>query len=70
MIVIAPLTENTMSYDEALLYCAFLDYNGHRDWRLPTRDEYDSNVSIWGWYAGRSSEWAVSYKVCPVRDIC
>ena len=69
MIELASLTENKMTYDEAILYCQFCNHNGHRDWRLPTRDEYGNNDKIWGWFAGRSSAWTVSQKVCPVRDV-
>ena len=26
--------------DEAVLYCQFLEYDGHNDWRLPTMREW------------------------------
>lgn len=32
---------NTMTVDEAVLYCKFLDLGNHTDWRLPTYDEID-----------------------------
>lgn len=69
MIEVALISEQEMTYDEAVLYCAFLDYNGHRDWRLPTRSEYLDVIGISGWYVGRSSELVSKWKVCPVRDI-
>lgn len=33
-----PLTNQTMGYYQAELYCQFLEYNGHQDWILPTFD--------------------------------
>lgn len=48
MIELAPRSKNEMTYAEAVMYCVFLDYNGHTDWRLPTRAEYflDANILI------------------------
>jgi hypothetical protein len=40
MIDFAQTSANVMSYDEALLYCAFCNYGGHKDWRLPTYKEF------------------------------
>jgi hypothetical protein len=64
MIEIAPRSENAMTYDEAILYCQFLDYKGHTDWRMPTLDE---TIRHHGWYVDSKSKllWGVS----PVRDI-
>jgi hypothetical protein len=39
MIELAPITQNKMTYVEAILYCQFLVHLGHRDWRLPTTEE-------------------------------
>lgn len=69
MIELAPLSKEELTYDEAILYCTFLDYNGHTDWRLPTRVEYLDVIGISGWYDGRDGEWVPKWKVCPVRDI-
>lgn len=33
-------------YKIAWLYCLTLDYNGHKDWRLPTDIEYTSCKDI------------------------
>lgn len=32
-------TETHTSWDEAKLYCAFLEVDGKNDWRLPTNEE-------------------------------
>jgi hypothetical protein len=69
MLEVAPISDHEMTYEEAVLYCAFLDYNGHRDWRLPDRAEYMDVIGISGWYVCRSSEWVSKWKVCPVRDV-
>jgi hypothetical protein len=73
----APKTKNAMTYDEAILYCQFLEYNGYSDWRLPTRAEYlkdwcrPGNI-IWVSdpepydYQHYSNEYL--FEVCPVRE--
>lgn len=66
----APLSKS-MTYEEAILYCQFLEYNGHKDWRMPTKaEEYNvSNRS--GWYLGDVfSQFNFTYPVAPVRDAC
>jgi hypothetical protein len=68
MIEIAQQTKHEMTYEDALLYCQFLEYNGHRDWRMPTQHEYRTTVTILGWYIDR----IIAYRhwpVTPVRDI-
>ena len=69
MIEVAPLSTEELTYDEAVLYCTFLDYNEHTDWRLPDRAEYLDVIGISGWYVDRGSEWVSKWKVCPVRDV-
>ena len=54
-----------MTYDEAVLYCQFLDYDGYTNWRLPTRTEW--NHDWWFWFQDRD-ETRTLY-VRPVRDI-
>lgn len=68
MIEFAPRSSKLMTYDEAVLYCQFLDYNGHKDWRMATRTEYNSIRELAGWYVGDT--WGVKWYVVPVRDIC
>ena len=76
MIELAPKSENHMTYGEALLYCQFLDYNGYRDWRLPTYDEYlcartimYASLEAPGWWDGDTSAGGtINYRVQPVRD--
>jgi hypothetical protein len=36
----APQSIDIMSYNDAILYCVFLDYNDHRDWRIPTLQDF------------------------------
>jgi hypothetical protein len=67
MIEIAQQTKHVITYGEALLYCQFLDYNDHSDWRLPTGDEYIASNLIWGWYQDKPMLHYCS--VTPVRDI-
>lgn len=78
MIELAPNPENKMTYEEALLYCQFLKYNGHSDWRMPTRSEYRTITKLAGWYTdnGQSTQsdeypWnsvREIWTVTPVRD--
>jgi hypothetical protein len=71
MLEVAPRSKNYMTYEEAILYCQFLEYNGHRDWRMPTRDEYSSNA----YHDARVGDWYIDRTVCyaswvtPVRDV-
>lgn len=44
MIDFAQTSANVMRYDDALLYCQFLEYGGHRDWRLPTYKEFRAHA--------------------------
>jgi hypothetical protein len=59
-------TMTGLTYEEAELYCQFLEYNGHRDWRIPTLDEHSEELT--GWYSPQTS---VVYRmhVTPVRSI-
>ena len=71
MIELAPSTENEMTYEEAILYCQFLEYDGHRDWRIPTKKEWsDYRYNIWGWHKHYGVLiMHVKHIVTPVRDI-
>lgn len=70
MIEVAPESDRVMSYNEALLYCQFLDYDGHQDWRMPTEDELSGDASNWGWYLGDvDAEFIANITVTPVRDV-
>lgn len=66
MIELAPQSEVGMSYEEAVLYCAFLEYNGHKDWRLPA-DSEGVQYNLYSWYLNdiASGMWCV----VPVRDV-
>ena len=69
MIECAPASEITMTYNEAVLYCMFCNYNGHRDWRLPTTDEYKSiKTPPVHWFVNRKSSFS-TWGVLPVRDV-
>lgn len=69
MIEYAPVSKNKMTYDEAIVYCQFLKYNGYRDWRLPTREDYFLFGNIYGWYLDRERTANSEHPVKPVRDI-
>ena len=69
-IEVAPTSNEMMTYENAKLYVLFYKHNGHRDWRLPTLQEWlNHNPPLLGWedYAEHSSD-IVRY-VTPVRDI-
>lgn len=69
-IEVAPTSNEMMTYDHAKMYIMFYEHNGHRDWRLPTLNEWlNHNPPLLGWedYAEHSSD-IVRY-VTPVRDI-
>jgi hypothetical protein len=71
MIEVAPITYVKLTYEEAILYCQFLEHNGHRDWRMPTYEEYyhDKNIGAkWSWYVGRHPTYPTGC-VYPVRDV-
>jgi hypothetical protein len=57
-----------MSYEEAILYCQFLEYNGHRDWRMPTSSEYLDTTGLSGWFVDRKGGFNTR-NVTPVRTV-
>lgn len=71
MIEKAPSSENLMTYEEAILYCAFCRHDGYSDWRMPTRCEWVA-VSGSGWYIDRyvSTYWMLHNVITPVRNAC
>jgi hypothetical protein len=51
MIEFAPRSVDIMTYQEAVLYCLFLEYGGHKDWQLPTLEDFDGVIDpdiLWG----------------------
>jgi formylglycine-generating enzyme required for sulfatase activity len=42
----APRSQNKMTFHEAQMYCLFCRHNGKKNWRLPTRLEWET---INGW---------------------
>jgi|688.fasta_scaffold00172_93 hypothetical protein len=64
----APRSENEMTYGDALLYCAFCQHNGYRNWRLPNADEYYFALDGYSsWYLGDDFD-GICF-VIPVRDV-
>lgn len=68
---LAPMSQNKMTFDEAQMYCLFCRYNDKKNWRLPTRHEWET---IQGW---ETPVWLVEgdnvvitemWYVQPVRD--
>lgn len=70
MIEVAPTSELIFQYDTAWLYCLTLEYNGHKDWRLPTGAEYDTaGLTAVCWYEDDpANEDDDKWFVTPVRD--
>ena len=50
---VAPIDSviNVLTYDEALIYSYFYDYDGIRNWRLPRNDEYN-NLLFFSFFRG------------------
>lgn len=72
MIQIAPIADKKMTYDEALLYCRFLEYDGHTDWRMPNMFDWHQNtIEVWGWLYDADLYSGNDFKlhITPVRDI-
>lgn len=71
---IAPETENLMTYDDALLYCQFLEYDGYRDWRMPTEEEWINldHIQLMSWWRDdvNIKNDGIFLSVVPVRDVC
>lgn len=78
MIEFAPQSPTTLTYNQSLLYCQFLEYGGHNDWRMPNLKQsllaadiikggqrgWCTDMEEWG---ARADVW--SLHVIPVRDI-
>ena len=70
MIEIVEELSELMTYNNAILYCQFLEYRGHNDWRMPTKEECD-DYHIISWcrtiiqFDRDDGDWAI----VPVRDI-
>jgi hypothetical protein len=78
MIEFAPQSPTTLTYNQALLYCQFLDYGGHNDWRMPNLNQSLLSANIIkggkiGWCTDRFAQCGQDYvdwfHVTPVRDI-
>lgn len=79
MIEHAQRTYTALTYDLAWLYCLTLVYNNHKDWRMPTWDEFGDVYSSTrpfgvGWcnedaYDDDDYETNRPDMVIPVRDI-
>ena len=64
----APSVDTSVDEDIAVLYCLTLSHNGHKDWRLPIRDEFDDSGDIW--FDGKNFSnihGEVKWRVQPVR---
>jgi hypothetical protein len=71
MIEIGPVSTERMTYDNAKLYILFYEYNGHRDWRLPTLQEWINRKDVYGWDDKEPSiDYGPEFRyVTPVRDL-
>jgi hypothetical protein len=75
MIEYADRSLHEIPCDEAWLYCATLEHNGHRDWRMPTYDER-MDLEFYGFWDiddhNNREKWTTYDATCfiiPVRDI-
>jgi len=66
-IEIAPTSENLLTYDEAMMYCFVLSFNGKDGWRMPTYMEFIVYELGLTWHL--HSPYRGPYKVTPVRDL-
>ena len=70
MIEFAPMPQYKFSFNEAWLYCLTLNYNRHKDWRIPTEQEYmDYYEIISDSFDERDIDEKYRYFVVPVRDV-
>ena len=69
---VAPKSDFRITYDNAWLHCLTLEYNGHKDWRLPTSAEYavEHNTLSLCWYEDdpANDSFVTEWFVVPVRD--
>jgi hypothetical protein len=58
MIELAYKTIKDMDYDTAWLHCLVYEKDGHKDWRLPSRDEYFNTDGIhpYTWFEKREDD--------------
>jgi hypothetical protein len=71
-IEIAEVSDKNFTYEEAIMYCFFLEIDGKKGWRLPTEQEYNSYNNVWGWYQDdqRYKPGDLQhFRITPVRDI-
>ena len=69
-IEIAEVSDKNFTYEEAVMYCFFLEIDGKKGWRLPTEHEYNAYTNIWGWYQDDERQHLLNlYRITPVRDI-
>lgn len=70
MFDIAPTSEKSLTYEEAVIYCAFCRHNGYSDWRMPTKQEYEKISKLYGWMVIYWDDVIdILLRVTPVRDI-
>lgn len=61
-------SEDSVSFDQAWLYCATCTHNDKYDWRLPTHQEWIMNdIPYYVWFDDRFAVAAEVYNVIPVR---
>lgn len=65
---IAPCSDQRLTYDEAIMYCFVLEFDG-KGWRLPTLNEYIVHYDrLYAcWHEGIEDK-KEKLRVIPVRD--
>jgi hypothetical protein len=68
-IEIGPISPESMSYDNAMLYCFSFNLDGKIGWRMPRFNEYIASNAM-GWYVHDDLRHTNElYPVTPVRDL-
>lgn len=66
---VGPILDVLTDKDTAFLYILTLTHDGHKDWRFPTRSEFDVSGDIW--FEGvnyTNSHGEIKWRAQPVRD--
>lgn len=61
-------TSGRITHEEAWLYCLTLEYNGHKDWIMPTEHLWIHDPKIQGWYEEAGKRYDIALRpVIPIR---
>jgi|LakMenEpi03Aug12_release.lakeMendotaPanAssembly.Ray.scaffolds.fasta_scaffold673261_2 hypothetical protein len=68
MLELAPPSEK-MTYDEAIMYCFWLEHDGKKGWRMPTHEEWakTKGIMVYTWRQNDHRTMMDTMPVVPVR---